>query len=86
MKQITVESSFVFTHPDGRKEPFAVGVHDEVDDGVADHWYVRAHCRPDKPKKVKANTEGQDGSGSDDEKGNKPPNGKSKGDKDPPAK
>jgi hypothetical protein len=86
MKQITVDSAFVFTHADGKQQEFTVGVHDDVQDEVADHWYVRAHCRPEKPRKAKANSEVPDGSGSDDDKGNKAPNGKLKGDKDSSAK
>lgn len=88
MKQITVESAFVLTQQDGKKQEFSVGVHDDVDDEVANHWYVRAHCKPDKPKKAKASTEGaQETGGSDEDKGNKAANGKqSKSDKDSSTK
>jgi hypothetical protein len=85
MKQIIVESAFTLTTKDGQKQHFEVGVHDDIDDAIADHWYVRAHCKPEKPRKAKASAEGEGGS-SDEDKGNKAPNGKSKGDKDSPAK
>lgn len=45
MKKIYVLAAFNFN--DGEKiTPFAVGFHD-VDDTVADHWFVKAHCSPD---------------------------------------
>ncbi|HBR2097280.1 STY1053 family phage-associated protein [Klebsiella pneumoniae] len=45
MKKIYVLTAFNFN--DGAKiTPFAAGFHD-VDDAVADHWFVNAHCSPD---------------------------------------
>ena len=47
MKKIYVLAAFNFN--DGEKiTPFAVGFHD-VDETVADHWFVKAHCSPDVP-------------------------------------
>ncbi|HCM3123474.1 hypothetical protein CF032_16315 [Klebsiella oxytoca] len=45
MKKIYVLTAFNFN--DGDKiTPFAAGFHD-VDDAVAEHWFVKAHCSPD---------------------------------------
>ena len=45
MKKIYVLVAFNFN--DGAKiTPFAAGFHD-VDDEVAEHWFVKAHCSPD---------------------------------------
>lgn len=45
MKKIYVISAFNFN--DGKEQKkFPVGFHD-VDDDVADHWFVKAHCSPD---------------------------------------
>ncbi len=45
MKKIYVLSPFNFN--DGKEQKhFPVGFHD-VDDTVADHWFVKAHCSPD---------------------------------------
>lgn len=45
MKRIYVLTTFNFN--DGDKiTPFAAGFHD-VDDAVAEHWFVKAHCSPD---------------------------------------
>lgn len=45
MKRIYVLTAFNFN--DGDKiTPFAAGFHD-VDDAVAEHWFVKAHCSPD---------------------------------------
>ncbi|MGQ5288457.1 STY1053 family phage-associated protein [Pectobacterium actinidiae] len=45
MKKIYVLTAFNFN--DGAKiTPFATGFHD-VDDAVAEHWFVKAHCSPD---------------------------------------
>lgn len=45
MKTIYVLTAFNFN--DGDKiTPFAAGFH-EVDDEVAAHWFVKAHCSPD---------------------------------------
>ncbi|HEJ8623039.1 TPA: hypothetical protein SMK09_004912 [Klebsiella michiganensis] len=45
MKKIYVLTAFNFN--DGDKiMPFAAGFHD-VDDAVAEHWFVKAHCSPD---------------------------------------
>ncbi|HHE5355680.1 TPA: hypothetical protein ACPEYO_003765 [Klebsiella pneumoniae] len=45
MKKIYVLTAFNFN--DGAKiTPFAAGFHD-VDDEVAEHWFVKAHCSPD---------------------------------------
>ncbi|MGU5416371.1 STY1053 family phage-associated protein [Klebsiella michiganensis] len=45
MKKIYVLAAFNFN--DGAKiTPFAAGFHD-VDDAVAEHWFVKAHCSPD---------------------------------------
>jgi hypothetical protein len=43
-EKIYVLSAFNFN--DGKSKHFAVGFHD-VDDTVADHWFVKAHCSPD---------------------------------------
>ncbi len=42
MPKINVHTPFQFTHADGTKQDFAVGVH-EVDKNVADHWFVLPH-------------------------------------------
>lgn len=42
MPKINVHTAFQFTHADGTKQDFAVGVH-EVDGDVADHWFVKPH-------------------------------------------
>ncbi|MDV0603362.1 hypothetical protein RZO85_27240 [Raoultella ornithinolytica] len=45
MKKIYVLTAFNFN--DGAEiTPFAAGFHD-VDDEVAEHWFVKAHCSPD---------------------------------------
>ena len=45
MKKIYVLAAFNFN--DGKEQKhFQVGFHD-VDDSVADHWFVKAHCSPD---------------------------------------
>ncbi|AFR03283.1 STY1053 family phage-associated protein [Pectobacterium carotovorum] len=45
MKKIYVLVAFNFN--DGEKiTPFAAGFH-SVDDAVAEHWFVKAHCSPD---------------------------------------
>lgn len=45
MKKIYVLTAFNFN--DGAKiTPFAAGFHD-VDDEVAEHWFIKAHCSPD---------------------------------------
>lgn len=45
MKKIYVLAPFNFNN--GREQKhFAVGFHD-VDDDVADHWFVKAHISPD---------------------------------------
>lgn len=45
MKKIYVLTAFNFN--DGEKiTHFAAGFHD-VDDKVAEHWFVKAHCSPD---------------------------------------
>ncbi|HBS6341499.1 TPA: STY1053 family phage-associated protein [Raoultella planticola] len=45
MKKIYVLTAFNFN--DGEKiTPYAAGFHD-VDDDVAVHWFVKAHCSPD---------------------------------------
>lgn len=45
MKKIYVLTAFNFN--DGAKiTPFAAGFHD-VEDAVAEHWFVKAHCSPD---------------------------------------
>ena len=45
MKKIYVLSPFNFN--DGKEQKrFQVGFHD-VDDTVAEHWFVKAHCSPD---------------------------------------
>lgn len=42
MPKINVHTPFQFTHADGTKQDFAVGVHD-VEDAVANHWFVKPH-------------------------------------------
>lgn len=42
MKQISIGTPFTFIHDDHSKQHFGVGTH-EVDDTLADHWYVKAH-------------------------------------------
>lgn len=42
-KKITVAKKFTFTHPDGHQQHFHVGVHKDVPDEVAGHWYTKAH-------------------------------------------
>ncbi|MCL8293823.1 hypothetical protein M9Y55_28590 [Klebsiella oxytoca] len=45
MKKIYVLTAFNFN--DGAKiTPFSAGFHD-VEDEVAEHWFVKAHCSPD---------------------------------------
>jgi len=45
MKKIYVLTAFNFN--DGEKiTPFAAGFH-SVEDAVAEHWFVKAHCSPD---------------------------------------
>ena len=45
MKKIYVLAPFNFNNGSEQKH-FAVGFHD-VDDEVADHWFVKAHISPD---------------------------------------
>ena len=45
MKKIYVLAPFNFNNGSEQKH-FAVGFH-EVDDDVADHWFVKAHISPD---------------------------------------
>ena len=42
MAKIHVHTPFTLTKDDGDKKSFAVGNH-EVDDDIADHWYVKVH-------------------------------------------
>ena len=42
-KKITVAKAFTFTHPDGNQQHFHVGVHKDVPNEVAGHWYTKAH-------------------------------------------
>lgn len=42
-KKITVAKAFTFTHPDGHQQHFHVGVHKDIPDEVAGHWYTKAH-------------------------------------------
>ncbi|AUG99744.1 hypothetical protein CWC46_07860 [Prodigiosinella confusarubida] len=44
MKKIYVLAPFNFNNGSEQKH-FSVGFH-EVDDDVADHWFVKAHCSP----------------------------------------
>lgn len=42
MKQVTIVKPFTFTHDSGKMQEFKIGVH-ELDDDVAEHFYVKAH-------------------------------------------
>jgi len=42
-KKITVAKAFTFTHSDGHQQSFHVGVHKDVPDEVASHWYTKSH-------------------------------------------
>lgn len=46
MKKIYVTKAFNFNLPDKKQEHFSTGFH-EVDDEIADHWFVKGHCSPD---------------------------------------
>jgi hypothetical protein len=48
MQTIQVTQDFVLSLDDGTKRPFKQGVH-EVDDAIAEHWYVKAHSVPAAP-------------------------------------
>lgn len=41
-KKINIVESFTLTHDDGQQQKFNAGQH-EVEDHIADHWFVRAH-------------------------------------------
>lgn len=43
MASITVVTPFLLTRDDGTQQAFGIGTV-EVDDAVANHWYVKAHC------------------------------------------
>ena len=42
MKKIQVEKPFLLTHDDATQRRFTAGAH-EVEDAIADHWYVKMH-------------------------------------------
>lgn len=42
MKTVKIVRGFTFNHPDRRLEYIPAGEH-EMDDAMADHWFVRAH-------------------------------------------
>ncbi|MBU9818152.1 hypothetical protein J1781_25325 [Rahnella sp. C60] len=46
MKKIYVLKSFLFNDGSGEPVTFEPGFHD-VDDDVAEHWFVKAHISPD---------------------------------------
>lgn len=52
MASITVVTPFLLTKDDGTQQAFGIGTV-EVDDAVANHWYVKAHCG-DVPAEVAA--------------------------------
>lgn len=43
MAKIQVNKPFVYNGKGGIKTPFAVGIF-TVEDEVANHWFVKAHC------------------------------------------
>jgi hypothetical protein len=62
MKKIQVEKPFLLTHGDATERRFTAGVH-EVEDAIADHWYVKMHLVPEEKadaveEKVDADVEG----------------------------
>lgn len=59
MKQISVLKKFTLSLDDGSKRDFSIGVH-EVDDAVADHWFVQANSEAvvtSEPKKLAKNNQ-----------------------------
>ncbi|GAA5786133.1 STY1053 family phage-associated protein [Chitiniphilus shinanonensis] len=59
MKTINVVTAFTLTKGDGEKISFEVGEHD-VDDALAEHWYVKAHIEdPAAAKAARAARKGQ---------------------------
>ena len=46
MKKIQVEKPFLLTHDDATQRRFTAGAH-EVEDAIADHWYVKIHLAPE---------------------------------------
>lgn len=48
--KINVQSPFTLTRDDGERVSYKVGIQ-EVEQWVADHWFVKAHSEPvDKPE------------------------------------
>lgn len=43
MPDLTFAKPCTFTAPDGTQRVFAPGVHHDVPDDVADHWFIKAH-------------------------------------------
>jgi hypothetical protein len=48
MATVTVTKPFTLMSDDGKQRRFVVGTH-EVDDAIADHWYVKAHSADAEP-------------------------------------
>ncbi|WP_288074664.1 hypothetical protein [Pseudomonas sp.] len=53
MKFLNVPKGFTLTLATGAKREFEAGLH-EVEDELADHWYVAAHSEPMTAKQAKA--------------------------------
>ncbi|TJZ75586.1 STY1053 family phage-associated protein [Chitiniphilus eburneus] len=59
MKTINVIKAFTLTQANGEKAAFEVGEHD-VDDALAEHWYVKAHIEdPAAAKAARASKKSQ---------------------------
>lgn len=52
MTTVNITSPFTFTRDDGRPLDIAAGVQD-LDDDVASHWFVQAHCASVPEEQVK---------------------------------
>lgn len=53
MKYLNVLTGFILTLADGAKREFEAGLQ-EIEDELADHWYVAAHSEPLTAKQAKA--------------------------------
>ncbi|SDI54309.1 STY1053 family phage-associated protein [Pseudomonas panipatensis] len=53
MKYLNVLTGFILTLADGAKREFEAGLQ-EIEDDLADHWYVAAHSEPLTAKQAKA--------------------------------
>lgn len=79
MAKINVAKPFLFTHKGGKKQHFGTGVHKDVPDEVAEHWFVKAHLHPaDDDVEAQPEDDPKKSGGNGNRGGNKPPEGNKK--------